>query len=213
VNSWLNDDPNKGARMSSMVKRDTQFFFPTVVSVVKLPDADALNVKLLSAIEGVRARYKDEGSDPWSEFFTTYKSQNQLYELAGFEDLIQHVQRESEEFAKFLGLDAPLYFTGCWLNVYGPGHSQDLHVHSQQVISGTYYVKAPPGTPGLSVFSPFSEVMLDAPIATPNEMNAKFLEIPAVAGELILFRSWTRHCVRANRSPHERISLAFNLSV
>lgn len=199
--------------MSNAVKRDTQYFFPTVVSVVKLPNAEALNAKLMNAIDGVRTRYKDQGSDPWSEFFTTYKSQNQLYELAGFEELTRHLQRESDEFAKFLGLEVPLYFTGCWLNVYGPGHSQDLHVHSQQIISGCYYVKAPPGVPGLSVFSPFSEVMLDAPIAMPNELNAKFLEIPAVAGELILFRSWMRHCVRANRSPHERISLAFNLSV
>lgn len=199
--------------MSGAVKRETEFFFPTVLSVVKLPGAEELNAKLLKAIADVRTRYKDEGSDPWSEFFTTYKSQNQLYELPGFEELTQHVQREADQFAKFLGLDVQLYFTGCWLNVYGPNHSQDLHVHSQQVISGTYYVQAPPGTPGLSVFSPFSEVMLDAPIATQNEMNAKFLEIPAVAGELILFRSWTRHCVRANRTPHERISIAFNLSV
>lgn len=199
--------------MSDDVKRDTHFYFPTVVGVAALPDAEALNVRLLAAIEGVRNRYRDQGTDPWSEFFTTYKSQNQLYELPGFEDLTHHIQREADRFAQFIGLKATLYFTGCWLNVYGPGQSQDLHVHSQQVISGSYYVKTPPGTPGLSVFSPFAEVMLDAPIAAPNEMNAKFLEIPAVAGELILFRSWTRHCVRVNRSPHERISIAFNLSV
>lgn len=198
--------------MSHTVKRETDFFFPTVVSVVKMPDAEALNAKLLGAIADVRERYKDDGSDPWSEFFTTYKSQNQLYELPGFEDLTRLVQREADRFAKVLGLDVHLYFTGCWLNVYGPNHSQDLHVHTQQVISGTYYVQTPPGTPGLSVFSPFSEVMFDAPIATPNELNAKFLEIPVVAGDLLLFRSWTRHCVRANRTPGERISIAFNLS-
>jgi uncharacterized protein (TIGR02466 family) len=208
---------NANARaMSSEVKRQTQFYFPTVVAVVHLPDAEALNAKLLQAIGDVRARYKDQGADPWSEFFTTYKSQNKLYELPGFEELTLHIQREADTFARFLGFnnkETPLYLTGCWLNVYGPGESQDVHVHTHQVISGSYYVKAPPGTPGLSVFSPFAEIMLDAPVATPNEMNAKFLEIPAVAGELVLFRSWTRHCVRPNRTNDERISIAFNLSV
>jgi hypothetical protein len=43
-------------------------------------------------------------------------------------------------------------------------------------------------------------------------MNAKFLEIPAVAGEMVLFRSWMRHCVRANPVDRERISIAFNLT-
>jgi uncharacterized protein (TIGR02466 family) len=200
--------------MSSATERDTHFYFPTVVSVVTIPDAEALNVKLLSAIDDVCKRYADQGSDPWSSFFTTYKSQNKLYELDGFRELTQHIQQESDKFAETLGLDQSklLYLTGCWLNVYGKGQSQDIHVHSQQVISGCYYVKAPPRVPGLSVFSPYADVMLDAPIAQPNEMNSKFLEIPAVAGEMILFRSWMRHCVRANPVDQQRISIAFNLT-
>ena len=200
--------------MTGEIQRDTHFYFPTVVAVVKVPDADALNARLLTAIEDVRARYKDQGEDPWSEFFTTYKSQNKLYELPGFRDLTLRIQDEGDKFVRFLGLDQskPLYLTGCWLNVYGRGDSQDVHVHTQQVISGCYYVKAPKNTPGLSVFSPYAEAMLDAPMAEPNEMNVKFLEIPAVAGEMILFRSWTRHCVRPNRTDDERISIAFNFT-
>ena len=193
---------------------ETNFYFPTVVAVAKLPDAAALNARLLTAIDDVRSRYKEQGDDPWSEFFTTYKSQNKLYELPGFRDLTQRIQDEGDKFVRFLGLDQgkPLYITGCWLNVYGRGDSQDVHVHSQQVISGCYYVKAPEGVPGLSLFSPYAEVMLDAPVAETNEMNAKFVEIPAVAGEMILFRSWTRHCVRPNRTDQERISIAFNFT-
>lgn len=200
--------------MTSEAKGETNYYFPTVIAVAKLPDADALNAKLLTAIDEVRARYKDQGGDPWSEFFTTYKSQNKLYELPGFRDLTVRIQDEGDKFARFLGIEQskPLYITGCWLNVYGRGDSQDVHVHTQQVISGCYYVTAPDGVPGLSVFSPYAEVMLDAPIAETNEMNVKFVEIPAVAGEMILFRSWTRHCVRPNRTDKERISIAFNFT-
>jgi uncharacterized protein (TIGR02466 family) len=200
--------------MNSAAERETHFYFPTVVSVVKIPDAEILNAKLLSAIDDVRQRYEGQGEDPWSSFFTTYKSQSKLYELPGFRELTERIQQESDKFAESLGLDQSklLYITGCWLNVYGRGESQDIHVHSQQIISGCYYVKTPQGVPGLSVFSPYADVMLDAPIANSNEMNAKFLEVPAVAGEMVLFRSWMRHCVRANPVDRERISIAFNLT-
>ena len=42
--------------MTGEIQRDTHFYFPTVVAVVKVPDADALNARLLTAIEDVRAR-------------------------------------------------------------------------------------------------------------------------------------------------------------
>ncbi|MGE5538647.1 MAG: TIGR02466 family protein [Gemmatimonas sp.] len=201
--------------MAAASQPEMHFFFPTVIQVVNLPDAEALNAKLTAAIKQLRDEYKDQGSDPWSEFFTTYKSQNRLYELPGFRDLMSHIQREADAFGRVLGLDPakPLYLTGCWLNVYGEGHSQDLHVHTGQVISGCYYVKAPPGVPGLSIFSPFAEEMFDSQYDEQNGLNAKFIEVPAVAGEMLLFRSWTRHCVRPNRTKDERISIAFNFTV
>jgi uncharacterized protein (TIGR02466 family) len=200
--------------MAAGSQPETHFFFPTVLQVVKVPDAQSLNAKLLDAIEKLRVEYKDQASDPWSEFFTTYKSQNRLYDLPGFQELMGHIQREGDIFARTVGFDPaqPLYVTGCWLNVYGEGHSQDLHVHTGQVISGCYYVKAPPGVPGLSIFSPFAEEMFDAQVAETNPLNAKFIEVPAVEGEMLLFRSWTRHCVRPNRTKDERISLAFNFT-
>jgi uncharacterized protein (TIGR02466 family) len=200
--------------MAAISQPETHFFFPTVLQVVKVPEAQSLNAKLMAAIEKLRVEYKDQGVDPWSEFFTTYNSQNRLYELPGFTELVGHIQREGDIFARTLGFDPaqPLYLTGCWLNVYGSGHSQDLHVHTGQVISGCYYVKSPPGVPGLSVFSPFAEEMFDVQTAATNPLNAKFIEVPAVEGEMLLFRSWTRHCVRPNRTDSERVSIAFNFS-
>lgn len=194
---------------------EIHYFFPTIVETVGLPDADSLNANLMTAIASLREQHKDQGSDPWSEFFTTYKSQNRLYELPAFRDLTRHIQREADLFARNLGLDPanPLYITGCWVNIYNEGHSQDLHVHTGQVVSGVYYVKTPPGVPGLAVYSPFAEAMLDAPVKEITPMNAKFLEIPAIAGEMLLFRSSMRHCVRPNRTKGERISIAFNLTI
>jgi uncharacterized protein (TIGR02466 family) len=200
--------------MAAISQPETHFFFPTVLQVVKVPEAQSLNATLMAAIAKLRVEYRDQGGDPWSEFFTTYNTQNRLYELPGFKDLVGHIQREGDIFAQTLGFDPaqPLYLTGCWLNVYGSGHSQDLHVHTGQVISGCYYVQSPPGVPGLSVFSPFAEEMFDVPMTETNPLNAKFIEVPAVEGEMLLFRSWTRHCVRPNRTNSERVSIAFNFT-
>ena len=202
--------------MAGEPQRQVNFLFPTVVRTVILTDAAAINTRLMPAISDLRARVPGEPPDSWScTLYTTFNSAHELHKEPGFEEITAHLVREANTFAQQLGLDLrnePLNVRGSWINIYGPGHAQEIHVHANSLISAVYYVKAPEGVPGLMIHSPFSDQMLAPPVAEVRPENMTFDEVPAVEGEIILFRSWTRHSVRPNPVPGERISIAFNFS-
>ena len=202
--------------MAGEPQRQVNLLFPTVVRTVILPEAAGINTRLMPAISDLRQRVPGEPPDSWScSLYTTFKSAHDLHQQPGFEEVTAHIVHEANVFAGQLGLDLrnePLSVRGSWINIYGPGHSQEVHVHANSLISAVYYVKAPQGVPGLMIHSPFSEQMLAPPVAEVRPENMTFDEVPAVEGEIILFRSWTRHSVRPNTAPGERISIAFNLS-
>ena len=121
---------------------------------------------------------------------------------------------ESTAFGETYALDTahhPLRVKDCWVNVYADGDSQEIHVHPNSVISGIYYVAAPPGCGQTLFHSPFSEVMLDPPTTGTNDVNTPMVGVTPRAGDMILFRSWLRHSVKPTPGKEERISIAFNM--
>jgi uncharacterized protein (TIGR02466 family) len=208
---------SKDSIVAAEPTREVDFLFPTVIKTLMLPDAEALNARLVAAIEDLRARVPGQVPDSWScDLYTTFQTENRLHELDGFKELDVHIRREADAFARDLELDlgnAALSVRGCWVNIYGAGHSQEIHVHANNLISGVYYVQAPPGVPGLMIHSPFAEEMISPKTTEQNPANLKFAEIEATAGRMALFRSWTRHSVRPNHGQGERVSIAFNLGM
>jgi uncharacterized protein (TIGR02466 family) len=196
-------------------QRQTHFLFPTVVRMSTVEDAETLNARLSTAIEELRARVPGPPPDSWSgNLYTTFETLKTVHLEPGFGDLAAAVESEANAFAHQLGMDLgnnPVRIHSSWLNIYGPGHNQEVHIHANSLISAVYYVKAPEGAPGLKIHSPFHDSMLSPPIAEISPANQLFDELPAVPGRLVLFRSWTRHSVRANTVAGERMSIAFNL--
>jgi uncharacterized protein (TIGR02466 family) len=79
-------------------------------------------------------------------------------------------------------------------------------------ISGTYYVRTPAGSSHLKFEDPRLSKFMAAPPRRPDPRaaNRVFVAYPARAGSVVLFESWLRHEVAANRSATERISISFN---
>jgi uncharacterized protein (TIGR02466 family) len=199
----------------SEAERQTHFLFPTVVRLSTAPDAVPLNARLMEAIEALRGRVPGDTPDSWSgSLYTTFETLKTVHQEPGFAGIAGFVEREANEFARQLGMhlgENPVRIQSSWLNIYGPGHNQEIHVHANSLISAVYYVKAPEGVPGLKIHSPFHDSMLLPPMVETNPANQLFDEIPAEPGRLIMFRSWMRHSVRPNPVPGERVSIAFNL--
>ena len=102
--------------------------------------------------------------------------------------------------------------TDCWVNIMPEHAAHALHLHPLSLISGTYYVRTPPGCPGLKFEDPRLDRFMAAPPRRANARpaNRPHVTYPAIAGNVILFESWLRHEVAPNAAPGERISISFN---
>jgi uncharacterized protein (TIGR02466 family) len=72
----------------------------------------------------------------------------------------------------------------------------------------------PRGCPGLKFEDPRLDRFMAAPPRRPGARreNQVHVTYPAEAGNVILFESWLRHEVAANRVDAERISVSFNVN-
>ncbi len=198
-------------------KNETLLFFPTVVREIQIADAGKLNETIDIGIERIRSTEPNSLPATWScDLYTTIGSPTTLLQHKEFEPLREVILREANDFANALELEIdrfPLKFTECWLNIYGEGHAQEVHHHSNAVISGIYYAKAPAGSGDLLIHSPYMDIMLDPPTRKSNGLNVKVMPVTPKEGKMILFQSFVKHSVKPTRGKAERISIAFNLTM
>lgn len=150
--------------------------------------------------------------------YTSYASMNELHRFSStFTTLEKKLLRHARRYAQALELDVrgqAIYMTDCWVNIMPPTAAHSLHLHPLAFISGTYYVATPTGCSGLKFEDPRLDRFMAAPPrrADCQPTNRAHITYPAEAGNVILFESWLRHEVAANRVDAERISISFNFN-
>lgn len=200
-----------------------QAWFPTLVYEAPLMrgGARSLNGELLREARQIR-RVDDDGRR-WSARhypggFTSYNSMNQLHRTSStFGELERRLSRHVRAFAGELDFDMDgrkLSMTDCWVNVMPKHAAHGLHLHPLSTISGTYYVRTPRGSSQIKFEDPRLASFMAAPPRKPDARaeNRAFVYYPVTAGNLILFESWLRHEVSANRTDAERVSVSFNFN-
>lgn len=199
------------------MERRVEALFPSAVQITEVDRARHMNRRLMRAIERVRAETPNGRPDSWaSSVYTTLNSADQLHRMAEFAELHKIILQEAASFADALNInhrDFPLRVTDCWFNVYGPKDGQEIHHHANNILSGSYYVKAPAGCSGIMFHSPRADLMLVPPLTGLNALNETIVEMPVREGILVLFPSWLKHSVRPSPTADERISISFNISM
>lgn len=201
----------------------TQALFPTLIYTAPLVAlrAAALNRRLWR--ESVQLRHDDRAGRRWSARnypggYTSYNSQCQLQRRSPtFAQLERHLAPHVRRFAAALDLDLRgrrLVMTDCWVNIMRHRVVHSLHLHPLSTISGTYYVRTPPGSAGLKFEDPRLERFMAAPPrkAAARRANRAWVTVPARVGQLVLFESWLRHEVPPNPGREARVSISFNYS-
>ena len=194
--------------------RETVNIFPSVIQLSTLLGASSMKRDLIRSVEKIRKTTPNGRPDGWtSSVYTTLFTHDKLHKEAEFKGLTDHILREAEHFAGTLGIDLEhfrLVYKDCWFNIYGWKDGQEIHIHNNSVISGSYYLKIPDGASGLIVHSPVMESMFLPPQSTTNIYNIGYDEIFVEEGLVILFRSNLKHSVKPNPIKRERISISFN---
>jgi uncharacterized protein (TIGR02466 family) len=148
--------------------------------------------------------------------YTSYASLNDLpRRMSVFGELKGRLDRHAKAFAQALALDlrgGRLRLDSLWVNVLKPGGGHSGHIHPHSVISGTYYVAAPPGASALKLEDPRLPLMMAAPPrrADAPEEAQSFVYLQPQAGDLYMWESWLRHEVPANGARTPRVSVSFN---
>lgn len=191
--------------------------FPTVVQTTNIENASALNTELRAGVAALQEQVPNTKPDDWAcSVYTTLHSDIDLFAIDPFSKVKEYALREVSRFADLLHMHAPkpyLRILDAWVNVYNEGDSQEMHIHQNSVFSGIYYIQAPKGCSAVMFRSPNADTMIDPPKTAVDEINSTDAMFPAVAGQMIIFRSDLRHSVLPNNTQTPRISLSFNIDL
>ncbi|MEO7603313.1 MAG: TIGR02466 family protein [Sphingomicrobium sp.] len=145
--------------------------------------------------------------------YTSYASLNDLPQRdPAFADLARRLTRHAAGFAKALGWDVRPKLDSLWANLLKSGGSHSGHIHPHSILSGTFYVEAPPGSGVIRFEDPRLGLMMAAPTrrADAEEDQRNFVSIDPRPGLVLLWESWLRHEVRPARHKSERLSVSVN---
>jgi uncharacterized protein (TIGR02466 family) len=179
------------------------------------------NDELLRACKAIAA--DDAAGQSWSKEkgyrgYTSYASLNDLPTRdPSIGALKAALDKHAATFAKALHLDLggrKLKLDSLWINVLEPGGTHSGHIHPHSVLSGTYYVDAPPGSSALKLEDPRLPLMMAAPVRREDapEEERTFVYVAPRVGDVLMWESFVRHEVPANGAKRARISISFNYS-
>ncbi len=148
--------------------------------------------------------------------YTSYASLDDLPQRASvFAELKRKLDRHVATYADELAYDLGgrrLKLDSLWVNVLKPGAAHSGHIHPHSVVSGTVYVRTPPGSSALRFEDPRLPLMMAQPPRRPDvDEDAKtFVYMAPAPGTVFLWESWLRHEVPPNAAKQARISVSFN---
>jgi len=196
-----------------------QQLFPTLLYRAELTSPERMNMQLHDAALALAAG--DVAGQRWCEKhgypgYTSFATQDDLAEhIPAIARLVKVLDKHATIFAKELHWDIRGGKPICdslWVNVMPEGGSHTSHIHTNSVISGTYYVAVPQGAGPIVFEDPRHAMMMAAPPRNPNaprSMKHHISETPH-EGTVMLWESYLRHEVPLNRAEGLRISISFN---
>mgnify|MGYP006000211759 CR=1 FL=1 len=105
-----------------------------------------------------------------------------------------------------------LSLTDMWSNILKPGETHAPHTHSNNFISGVFYLQSNDDSPAIQFLDPRGQTSVITPQQKEYTMyNSGRYFFPANRNRMILFPSWLQHYVPVNTSNDNRISIAFNV--
>ena len=171
--------------------------FPTTIYQFDYISSDKMMME--SYIRQVRKNHK-------------YHTDDDLHILSYFMNLRRKVEEVSEHYLNDLEYEyESLEITGMWANKLFEGDSHPPHTHSNNVLSGVYYLTASDKTTPIQFFDPRVQAHVLKPRNKTNWNNASMLQFDSIEGRGFIFPSWLQHWVPPTGD--ERISISWNILV
>ena len=178
---------------------DVKFYrcFPTTVGGFSYyPD----ETEIKDMIDNIMARKKNHG----------YHTTDDLHTVPYFDNLKEEILNVSKTYMEDLQYKYDkLEITGMWANKLNSGDSHAPHTHSNNLLSGVYYLKASGETAPIQFFDPRPQANVLRPRNEPTWKNSSMLQFASATGMGFIFPSWLMHWVPSTKD--ERISISWNI--
>jgi len=136
-------------------------------------------------------------------------SDDELHRISYFKPLVENILISSEKILKDGGYEFDkLEITNMWGNKLKEGETHAPHTHSNNFLSGVYYLQS--GSP-IQFFDPRPASSILKPRNIPDWDNSNMIEFNSVVNTALFFPSWLMHWVPP--TPNERISIAWNILI
>jgi len=104
--------------------------------------------------------------------------------------------------------------TDMWANVLKQHETHQPHNHSNNFLSGVFYLNADDTMPGITFQDPRPGANIILPRKKMDHINnASLLHYKAKTNRIIMFPSWLVHWVPINLSTNNRISISWNIQI
>ena len=156
-------------------------------------------------------------SDLWAErdYDNNWQTKSaDLHTKKEFHHFTTLVIKTGLDICNKLGYDVKdLVVTDMWANVLKNNEYHPMHTHSNNFLSGTYYLQSDQGA---SII--FHDPRPAADVIVPrkkekNTLNSSLLSYASKTNRAVFFPSWLPHWVQQNKSNNKRISIAWNMQV
>ena len=186
-----------------------EYFFPTIIYVKDLPNANELNPYLEKHI--VEWSRQDKGVEKTN--VNGWHSKTDMHHKKEYEPLTKELFQMQNEIIQEQRLDMKPKLGNMWANINYPDGYNQMHLHPNSLFSGAYYIKASPNSGRLGLMDPRPGVQQCMPSRKPGKIPRELLRetyYDPVPGRIIMFPSWMWHKVEPNQSKDIRISVSFN---
>ena len=143
-----------------------------------------------------------------------WQSGPKLYEQNKFKPLAKEILKLAKTHLQndYHAVFESIEITDMWGNILKEKEFHRPHNHSNNVISGVYYVQADDNNSSKIFFlDPRPQAGIIQPdVRKITHYNSSIWHYPSVTNRCILFPSWLSHYVDSNVTGEDRISIAFN---
>ena len=142
-----------------------------------------------------------------------FHTDDDLHQLSYFIKLRENIYDVAKQYINNLEYEYDkLEITGMWGNTLQKGDVHPPHTHSNNILSGVYYLKSDKNSSPIQFFDPRTQTEVLRPRqAKITHDTANIVGFPAVSGVGYIFPSWLMHWVPPTRD--ERISISWNIIV
>jgi uncharacterized protein (TIGR02466 family) len=105
-----------------------------------------------------------------------------------------------------------LVLNDMWSNILKPGEFHTPHTHSNNFVSGVFYLQTTENSPAIQFLDPRGQTCVIMPNQKElTKYNSTRYFFPGLINRMVLFPSWLQHYVPINESNQDRVSVAFNM--